>query len=61
MERKARIKIAKSGIGRNYYSKRISEIDRRWRESQREVVKIKRELDIMKEKTNSMTNAGDYM
>lgn len=40
-EIKGKVKITKSGISRLYYSKKISEMEARWRETQKESKKIK--------------------
>lgn len=39
-EVKARVKINKSGLSRIYYSKKITEMEIRWRETQKETSKI---------------------
>jgi len=38
------IKVPQSGISRNHYNKRITEMDVRWKESRREIQKAEQEI-----------------
>ena len=43
-EIKQNVKIMKSSISRMYYHKKISEMEHRWRETQKETKKLKKTL-----------------
>lgn len=49
-EVKGSVKIMKSGVNRQYYSKKIGEIETRWRDTQKEINKNKKILEELREK-----------
>lgn len=50
-EVKGSVKIMKSGISRLYYHKKISEMESRWRETEKETRKLRDSLKELREKT----------
>jgi chromosome segregation ATPase len=50
-ELKGNVKIMKSGISRLYYHKKISEMESRWRDTERETKKLRNNLQELREKT----------
>lgn len=50
-EVKGSVKIMKSGISRLYYHKKISEMESRWRETEKETKKLRDSLKELREKT----------
>lgn len=50
-ELKGSVKIMKSGISRLYYHKKISEMEGRWRETEKETRKLRAALQELREKT----------
>jgi chromosome segregation ATPase len=50
-ELKGGVKIMKSGISRLYYHKKISEMEGRWRETEKETKKLRNNLQELREKT----------